>query len=288
MATRLSVPAALSWQPQTLPVITKSPLGFGLMEAFVNFGGQMVPIQQQPYGAQPQIPLNRNANPTQTINRFGNAATYNGTTQFHSRGSAPYPFNTSLPSLKEVSMMILAKRNGAGGTTIAYGYGNSTTNNPLCIMGNSPSGPLSIRVRDTAGTDVELIDGGSNDWTNGVNGVFICTRSESSNKGVTYCNGVVTRDSTAGAAVGSVSFDRTTLGALTRATTSLYLACDLNLAAIWTRCLTRSEAFALSMNPWQIFDFPTRPLLLDAATAAAFLARQGLHIRQAQNRAATF
>jgi hypothetical protein len=45
---------------------------------------------------------------------------------------------------------------------------------------------------------------------------------------------------------------------------------------------------ALSANPWQIFDAPSRNYFVDQAAAAAFMARQGLNIQQAVNRASTY
>lgn len=167
-------------------------------------------------------------------------------------------------------MMVVGRANSGVASNQAFAYGNSGNSNPLLMLGNGASANrLALRVRDTAGTDVTLAETGLGDWGNFVHGAYIGSRSEARNNALLFANGAVTLDTTAGSAVGSTSFDRTATGTLLRSSAAIFLNCQVNMAVSWSRALTKSEGIALSMNPWQIFDAPSRPIILNTVAGGA-------------------
>ena len=287
MAMRLSLPASYSWQPQTLPVLANTALTRDIIEAVLFINGNMISIPNRIWG-QP-APFTPTSTPGVAYGKFGSNAAYNGSSSYHLRTSAPYPLNTAGSWLKECSMMVVGKANATGATALAFSYGSTASSNPLFMAGHgATSTRFGIRVRDTAGVDVDQFESANGDWAALVYGVYIGTRSESRNKYNVYANGKPTQDTTAGSATGSVSFDRTATGCLFRSSAALFLNSNIGLAVSWARYLSPSDAAMLSANPWQIFDFPSRPLFLNSAAVGAFMPRQGLNIPQAVNRASTY
>lgn len=243
--------------PPGPPLIDVSSLTAGLVDVILPIGGKMMSLG----GAAPlqSTVFADTTSPTDAVNFRYKAPVkvyVKGTPSYSLRSSAPSPFAISGTSLKECTLLVLWKSDSAlAATSICFGYGLSSSANPIFGVGvdATASHPMMF-VRDTAGTGTQSTAGTSTIAAS-TEYLLIGTRSEKNNFHRVYSNGVVDVNTTA-TAIGTVSFDRTTLGALQRNTLGLAAGGQVALALCWNRALTPSEAISISANPWQIFANP--------------------------------
>ena len=274
MAMRLSLPAALSWQPQTIPVIARSSLTVGLIDAVIPVAGGafMLAVNTADTGSLSASPQRQDLNLFTNTNGGSPSFTAYGSGRFYSLASSQYSSRNSSPlkQLDECSALAIVRDTGAaasGNPYFAYGLsGGGVNDRNLFMLGNQGPGNVQFRVRDSSNVDQTFNATGG--LSTNTNNIIIGTRSEVQNFVRCYSNGRLVGSTTA-TAMAATTFDRTAVCALLRNTAALYQTGVVSLCLAWDRALQPAEAVALSVNPWQVFDYPSRPIFLDTVAAAA-------------------
>lgn len=275
-------------QPTSRPHITSSPLGFGVVDATVSLNGVMVQAYG-PYDVAPGRPHDTTGTPTMSLGKFGVGQANTASTGSWLRRHMP-----QLKSFAELSMMALVMPTSiVAATVFHYGVCDTLSTDNFCAIGQgATANTFDWRKRDTAVVTESLGAGGngvsSSLWANNTPVVAICRRSKANGLLDAYLNGTQV-DSRAAGSIGAAAPNNSTVNGLNRSDGWNFKSSGtVWLGVTWNRQISMQEVMLLSDNPWQIFDTPSRPLFLNSAAAAAFMARQGLTVQQAVNRASTY
>lgn len=202
--------------------------------------------------------LTPTATPILTSGAWAKGLQFDGSSQYLLRSAS------SMTQTAEGSLLVVALPLNTSATTRSiFGYGNTASANQLFFIGQGASaGQLSFFARSDANTSQNLQVAGGAGWADGKPAVVIGTRSESKNIHRLYVNALSLSPTTA-TALGTSTFNRTTVGALTRNSTSLFFNGGVFLAIAWNRSLTEGEVTALSTNPWMVFKPSARKLYVE-------------------------
>lgn len=285
-------PLGFAARPSIIPKLdVSSPITRGLIDAMLPVG----PVVVRTMGDGRQVVMANNGTLTNSYDQkigYGQVVAAHSTTAFTvSSTSAAMPggFGSGTSCLKECAYLLLLRvvSSGTFASDFFSAYGNTGNNSPIFGFQIGPSNNNFIfYVRDNASGGQQVVGTLA---TSLVGNAFcvIGTRSESANFHRMYTNGLIDVNTTA-SATGTATFDNACFNNLRRSGVFGAGGGNVALVLVWNRALLPTEAVSLSYNPWQVFEVPPRPALVDAAAAAAFLARNGLNINQSINRASTF
>jgi hypothetical protein len=245
-------------QPAGPADILKNQLTNGLVDAIYPVGGAMISLA----GSLAQQVFVDTNSPTMGFYKAKKAIAKSyvaASTQCSIRSAVPAPFNISGNTLKECSMLVLWTTPAAlVAASTVFGYGISSSVNAIFEL-NLASSKLALTVRQTSAAAIQNTAGTATISTS-TDYCIVGTRSESNNYHRTYINGVADIDTTC-TAIGSVVFDRATVGAFQRNTLTGACGGLISLVLVWNRALTPTEVAALTANPWQVFgQYVRRPL----------------------------
>lgn len=294
MAMRLSLPAAYSWQPQTVPNIANNGLTKDILDAILPFGTSCISVSKwKPDAITPFTRVTSGDYPLRAFHKFGAAIEGNGTAHCLRTGYTPPQLNATTP-FSEWSMMVLVTPTSitsANRYIFSYSHTNASALNFGGFYQDTSARVGFFMQGGTAASYTWRYVTGPAWWANNTPVLLIMSRSKSRATAQMWANGLPVALTNSDS--GNKGDDTTTLSKVAVCNlilngTNYPFPGKISLAVSWTRAIFDAEAAQLSANPWQIFDYPSRPLFLDQAAAAAFLARQGLNIQQAVNRASTF
>lgn len=237
-----------SAQPSGAPLIADTDLTKGLVEAwlpntksYISCNGPLIRERQVPSINSPGFSEDFSGGP------FG----------FGRRLSSEvwYKEGANLPSAEECTLLLVFKPAAISATQFFYGFGNSATNNSLCALGHSSSGAVpQFWVRGDTGTTSYATSASA--LSTSEFAVLVGVRSVLGNYTTLYRDGIV--DATAAAtATGTLTLNRTALGAIYRTTLGVGSNGYHCLALAWKRPLSSSEIFEVSKNPYQVFARPS-------------------------------
>jgi len=252
------LPSQYRQQPQQVVGIdTGNPLAKGLVDAWNGAN----PLFHSSFGT-PQALTQTGGLSKVYSSLAGAGAGFDGLTQYISRNGS------AITNTVEATLLVIAlPLNTSAATKAIFGYGNSATANTILFVGQgNTSGQLSFFARSDANTQQILQVTAPSVWGSGVPCTIVGTRSESKNYHRLYCNGVSLSPTTA-TALGTSTFNRTTVGALVRNSPGLNWTGNVYLALSWNRALDESEVQAITANPWQVFKTPTRRLWADVSVS---------------------
>lgn len=273
-------------------MITQNGIGVGVIEAVTLINGKWISVQPSKIPFPTSLFTNPATVPAAGFTSYGSAVKFvSGSSTGQKRDAVPYLMSSASALIKECSMMTIAAPIAITDASIAFcSYGHSSQGGLFFLDQGASSGTITFWCRDDAGTSQNPTGTPPTGvWSNsGPPAVIIGARSQSANFHRVYAGGSKITDTTA-SNLGNATFNRAAMGCLYyNGGTGFQYNGNVHLMVSWSRALTPAECQSLSANPWQVFDYPSRPLILDQAAQAAFIARQGLNINQSINRASTF
>jgi hypothetical protein len=240
--------------------LDNGPLTFGLVDAVVSMGGVMISLA----GSLAQQAFVDTNSPTMGYIQTEKAIAKSfvaASTQCCIRAGVPAPFNVSANTLKECSMLVIWTTPAVlVATSTVFGYGISSSVNAIFEL-NLASSKLALSVRQTNAAAIQNTAGTATIATS-TDYCLIGTRSESNNFHRTYINGVADVNTTT-TAIGSVVFDRATVGAFQRNTLTGACGGQIALVLVWSRALLPSEVALLTADPWRVFGQSSRRMFSD-------------------------
>lgn len=273
MAHRLSLPARRSWQPQTVPLLARTALTDGIVEAIVPMGNRFCVVTPPGLSASgtAAFPFNDTGTPgVDFAARFGRGREMTTSSIYSLRDSCPAPLNATSAFNKEWSFLCIAEKISAAATSFSVGYGNTGSGTPILGFGESSSaGNWTMYSRGAS-------DGGASErwntstaWSVGVPILAVGTRSEVRGIEQGWQDGLL-KISQAPNTQTNMSVNTTTFGGIKRTgAVELKQQATIYLWVIWSRSLFPGEIQALSANPWQLFEFPSRPLIINSSAGGA-------------------
>lgn len=253
--TRLILPGRFSSQPQYAAQIDRAnPLSRGLIDVFNPavgpfFGGVAANIM---------TPI------TNPVGVHGRAFGYDGSGSNHNKAAA------SIGGLAEGTMLAIVVPASTTSTTRSiFGYGNSSGANPLFFIGQGgSSGQVTFWARDGASSSQQMQVAGGSQWANGTPAILVGTRSQSGNYHKLWINRTQL-SSAAATTLAATTFDRTTVGGLTRNSFALGWPGAVYLVLAWNRGMSDAEVRELVDNPWQVFKAPERRIWVEPVVGGA-------------------
>lgn len=193
--------------------------------------------------------------------------------------------------VREVSMMVLVTpRAVANASDWVYGSSDRGGFNAMLQLYQESSSRLGVFIRDGAGTGGGFAFTTAGDWANGRPCICIFSNSQHANVTKAWINGKSVYSSTTTTRSAATNLNFTFAGDLYQSSNPGGVQWDglFSLGATWSRALSQDEAMSLSANPWQIFDYPSRPLFVSSGEAPSNIPNNVYIIRQAVKRAATY
>lgn len=206
---------------------------------------------------------------TPQFQRFakGQGKRYIGSSSQYSRRATVPPPMKSGSFVKECSFLAVVLDNGASATTFALSYCGA--NSIMGIGTGATSQRAAYFFRNDASTVSDNNQATSTlTYSSAFGSVILVTRSESRNQTRMYVDGIIGLDTTA-ATMGTTTPVDSATGCLFRGSAGNFYTGAVALGVVWGRALTQAEAITICQNPWQIFGYPARPIILNSSAGGA-------------------